>query len=119
MKSEAEILFDSIESAQEYLSLLSETVRDTRAGVEADIAADPQPAPRTLTLRMVSYNLAKLELHIQTSRRILNDLRPLRRMLLQQTAQPAVPAPVQPARRGPQLVTALNVPASDAKVSAA
>jgi len=30
----------------------------------------------------VSYNLAKLEGHITTSRRILNDLRTLRRVLL-------------------------------------
>ncbi len=119
MKSEAEILFDSIESAQEYLSLLSESVRDTRESVEGDIAANPEPAPRTLTLRMVSYNLAKLELHIQASRRILNDLRQLRRMLQQAAQPPAVPALAQPARLGPKLVRSMNVPATDAKVPAA
>jgi hypothetical protein len=31
---------------------------------------------------LVSFNLAKLNLHITSSRRILNDLRSLRRLLL-------------------------------------
>ena len=33
-------------------------------------------------LLLVSYNLAKLEGHMTTSRRILNDLRTLRRVLM-------------------------------------
>ena len=37
---------------------------------------------RKEALLLVSYNLAKLNLHITTSRRILNDLRTLRRLLL-------------------------------------
>jgi len=37
----------------------------------------------------------------------------------QQTAEPAVPVRAQPAPRGPQLVTAFNIPATDAKVPAA
>jgi hypothetical protein len=37
---------------------------------------------RKQALLLVSYNLAKLNLHITTSRRILNDLRSLRRLLL-------------------------------------
>jgi len=37
----------------------------------------------------------------------------------QQTAEPAVPVRAQPPPRGPQLVTALNIPATDAKVPAA
>ena len=35
-------------------------------------------------MQLVSYNLAKLALHMGTSRRILNDLRTLRRLFLQE-----------------------------------
>ena len=40
------------------------------------------PSAAREALQLVSYNLAKLTLHITTSRRILNDLRTLRRLLL-------------------------------------
>ena len=117
MTYQAESLFDSIESAQDFLTLLSDTVRDIRADVDCDIAADSQPAARTLALRLVSYDLVKLELHLRTGHRILDDLRSLRRAVWQERAATTVPA--QLARRGPQPVTALNIPATDAKVPAA
>ena len=37
----------------------------------------------------MSYHLAKLNLHITSSRRILNDLRSLRRLLLAERGLPA------------------------------
>lgn len=117
MTQQAENLFDSIESAQDFLTLLSDTVRDIRADVDSDIAADSQPARPTLALRLVSYNLAKLELHLRTGHRILDDLRSLRREVWRERAAATVPA--QSARRGPQPITALNIPATDAKVPAA
>jgi hypothetical protein len=86
-------LFDSIETAQEYLTLLSDTVCENRAAVECDIAADSQPTRRTVALRLVSYNLAKLELHLRTGRAILDDLLGLRRVLLQEKEPATVPAP--------------------------
>jgi len=91
---EANILFESIESAQEYLTLLSEMIRDTRASVEADIGPDSDLDRRTVALRLVSYNLAKLELHLRTSHRILNDLRSLRRLLMRERS--AMPTPRKP-----------------------
>ena len=90
-------LFDNIESAQEYLTLLLDAVRENRAAVEDDIAADSQPTRRTVALRLVSYNLAKLELHLRTSRAILDDLRSLRRMLSQEAA--TVPTPAAPSQQ--------------------
>jgi len=45
-------------------------------------AEHDQADRRKEALLLVSYNLAKLNLHITTSRRILNDLRMLRRLLL-------------------------------------
>jgi hypothetical protein len=75
--------FDNIESAQEFVDLLAEAVEETRREVESEIGRE-QPDRRMQALQLVSYNLAKLSLHIATSRRILNDLRTLRRLLYQE-----------------------------------
>ena len=82
----AETPFDNIEGSHEYVSLLAESLDEARRDVEAEIAiADRERAHRRKeALLLVSYNLAKLHLHITTSRRILNDLRTLRRLLLAQ-----------------------------------
>ena len=84
MGYEAETPFDSIEGSHEYVALLAEALAEDRGEVEAEIAlADRERADRRKeALILVSYNLAKLNLHITTSRRILNDLRTLRRLLL-------------------------------------
>jgi hypothetical protein len=76
--------FDSIEDSQEYVALLAEAIEEARQDVDADIAiAIAEGAERRReALQLVGYNLAKLTLHITTSRRILNDLRTLRRLLL-------------------------------------
>ena len=84
MDYQAETPFDSIEGSHEYVALLAEALDEARRDVEAEIAvADRDGAERRKqALLLVSYNLAKLNLHITTSRRILNDLRSLRRLLL-------------------------------------
>jgi hypothetical protein len=76
--------FDNVESAHEYLRLLSEAMLEARQDIESDIAAQPgSNAPRRVeALRLVLYKLDKLEQHILASRRVLNDLRSLRRLLL-------------------------------------
>lgn len=83
---EAETPFDNIEGSHEYVALLAEALAEARRDVEAEIAiADGEGAQRRKdALVLVSYNLAKLNLHITTSRRILNDLRTLRRLLLEE-----------------------------------
>ena len=77
--------FDSVESAQEYLRLLAEAVADAKRDVEADVsAAGDSEFPRRLeALRLVVYKLDKLDEHLRASRRMLNDLRTLRRLLLE------------------------------------
>lgn len=84
MSYDPETPFDSIEGSQEYVSLLAEAIEEARQDVDADIAVALAEGAdrRTEALQLVSYNLAKLTLHITTSRRILNDLRTLRRLLL-------------------------------------
>ena len=81
--------FDSIEGSHEYVALLAEALNEARRDVEADITvAEREGATRRKeALLLVSYNLAKLNLHITTSRRILNDLRMLRRLLLAERGQ--------------------------------
>jgi hypothetical protein len=87
--------FDSIEGSQEYVSLLAEAIEEARKEVDADIAVaigeGTGAERRAEALQLVSYNLAKLTLHIGTSRRILNDLRTLRRLLLAERHPEAVP----------------------------
>jgi hypothetical protein len=80
----AETPFDSIEGSHEYVALLADAVEEARRDVEGEIAAAEHDGAdrRKEALLLVSYNLAKLNLHITASRRILNDLRTLRRLLL-------------------------------------
>jgi hypothetical protein len=91
VSNQPETPFDSIEGSHEYVAMLSEAIAEAHRDVQADIAAaDKEGAERRKQgLLLVSYNLAKLELHIKTSRRILNDLRTLRRLLLSERGQPA------------------------------
>jgi hypothetical protein len=81
---EPETPFDSIEGSHEYVALLAEALDEARREVEADLAAAEKEGAdrRKQALLLVSYNLEKLNLHIVASRRILNDLRSLRRLLL-------------------------------------
>ena len=84
MSNQAETPFDSLEGSHEYVAMLAESLEEARRDVEEEIAtADREGAQRRKqALLLVSYNLAKLNLHITSSRRILNDLRTLRRLLL-------------------------------------
>ena len=76
--------FDNIEGSHEYVALLAEAIEEARREIEAEIAlAEREEAERRKeALLLVAYNLGKLEMHIRASRRILNDLRTLRRLLL-------------------------------------
>jgi hypothetical protein len=92
---ENETPFDSVESAHEYLRLLSETLLEAKGDIEGDLAAeaDSQTQRRLEALRLVLYKLDKLEQHIKAGRRVLNDLRTLRRLLLQEREPAAGPKP--------------------------
>jgi hypothetical protein len=88
---EAETPFDNIEGSHEYVALLADAVDEARRDVEAELAAAERDGAdrRKEALLLVAYNLAKLNLHITSSRRILNDLRMLRRLLLNERGLPA------------------------------
>jgi hypothetical protein len=77
--------FDTIESAQEFLGLLREAVEEARETARTDIAeADSNGGRHLDALRLVLYKVEKLEQHLKVSGRLLNDLRTLRRLLLEE-----------------------------------
>ena len=78
--------FASIEDAHEYLTLLTETVFETKLEIEADVARESNgDSPRrTEALKLALYTLTRLEFHMSRSSRILNDLRTLRRLLFEE-----------------------------------
>lgn len=86
MSYRRETPFDNIESAQQFVGLLIEAIGESRADVDADIArAESNLSERQKqALRLVSDTLAKLSHQMTTSRRMLNDLRTLRRILLEE-----------------------------------
>jgi hypothetical protein len=82
--------FDNIESALEYVNHLLDATQESQAQIEREIlrAASPELARRKQALQLVCYKLDKLSSHIAASRRILNDLRTLRRLLLEERKTP-------------------------------
>jgi hypothetical protein len=94
-RQHAETPFDDIESSHEYVSLLAEAVWEAITEVSADISlatADGADRRRD-ALQLVHFNLTKLNSNMASSRRILNDLRTLRRLLLdERSLQPALRA---------------------------
>jgi hypothetical protein len=86
MNPDPETPFDSIEDAHEYLTLLAQTIFETKLEIEADVQRESSPSfpRRTEALKLTSYTLSRLEFHMNRSRRILNDLRTLRRLLFEE-----------------------------------
>lgn len=78
--------FASIENAQEYLKLLLETVDEAKRDINDQImiATDQMSHRRVQALRMAQFNLEKLQRYLTASSRSLNDLRTLRRLLLEE-----------------------------------
>jgi hypothetical protein len=90
MSYQSETPFDNIESTLEYVGQLLEAAREAQDQIKMEIvrAANPQLARRKQALQLVNYKLDKLTSHIIASRRILNDLRMLRRLLLEDRKTP-------------------------------
>jgi len=84
MGSAPETPFDSIEGAREYIELLRDTIADVRKDIDADIEQAHQggSSRQEEALRIVAHKLERLSFHVSRSHRLLNDLRTLRRLLL-------------------------------------
>ncbi len=85
MTYQPETPFDNIESACDYVNQLLVAAREAQGEIETEIlrTTDPQLARRQQALQLVKYKLSQLASHIAASRRILNDLTKLRRLLLE------------------------------------
>jgi hypothetical protein len=81
--------FDSIENAQDYIHLLSEAVAEAKQDIHQDIviAKDAKLERRLQALQLVEFKLEKLNTYLKSSSRTLNDLRTLRRLLLEEREQ--------------------------------
>ena len=92
MERQSEQPFDSIESAYDFFRLLSEAVAEAKRDIDGQIQgqiqreSSPESSRRLDALRIAYYSVEKLELHTNCSRRILNDLRSLRRLLFEERA---------------------------------
>jgi hypothetical protein len=94
MPYKPETPFDSIEGALEYVSLLVESVVEAREDIAAELEEARRKGDakrRADALQLVAYKLDRLAGHARSSRRLLNDLRMLRRLLLDERHQGIAP----------------------------
>jgi len=83
--------FDTVENAHEYVRLLVEALAEAKREIAADLdaAVATKPDRRVEALRVVQFKLDKLEQHLKSSSRLLNDLRTLRRLLFEERPEAA------------------------------
>ena len=83
-----EVAFDSIESTHEFLTLVAQVVLEAKRDIGAHLQREMSSSfsRRLEALQIIVYLLETLEIDIKKSRRILNDLRSLRRLLLGERA---------------------------------
>jgi len=96
--------FDSIEGSLEYTGLLREAIETAKKSVAQESGrARDEAAPRRLeALQLIAYKLDRLACHVDASRRLLNDLRMLKRLLLGERRDATSKQPViQGDRRNP------------------
>src|SRR5271167_3400 len=86
--------FDNIENAHDFLTLLGQTIFETKLDIEGDLQRESNSNfPRRVeALKLTLYTLTKLEFHMQRSGRVLNDLRTLRRLLFEERTVTALTA---------------------------
>jgi hypothetical protein len=78
--------FDTIESTQQFNELFQTAIAETLSDVQREIAAaqEMREERRLEALLLVFHKLEKLNFHVGRSRRLLNDLRTLRRLLFEE-----------------------------------
>ncbi len=78
--------FDSIESAHEFVAFLADRIEEATREVQGHSAQAKAESNqrRVEALAVALLKMSQLSTHMQKSRRILNDLRTLRRLLFQE-----------------------------------
>jgi hypothetical protein len=86
MTLEQQTPFENIEGALEYVGYLLEASREAQKHIDEEIASakNRQQDRKTQALQIVRYKLATLDFHILKSKRLLGDLRRLRRLILEE-----------------------------------
>lgn len=84
MRLPTEHQFETLESARDFVALLAESIAEARQELEGDVQREPASSRRLDALRIALYSVAKLEVHVKRTSRILNDLRSLRRLLFEE-----------------------------------
>lgn len=84
MRPQTDDQFETLESAHDFLALLTQTICEAKRDLETDVRRESGSSRRLDALRIALYNLDKLESHMNRSSRILNDLRSLRRLLFEE-----------------------------------
>jgi len=81
---EIEQPFDSIEGAHEYMNILANTALEVVADLkrDRDIALRAGDKRRAQAIELAMFKLKMLDGYIFKSRRMLNDLRTIRRLIL-------------------------------------
>jgi len=90
--------FDSIESALDYMNVLAETILDVMKDLHRDhqIAVKDGQTRRARAIELALFKVKTLNCYVHKSRRTLNDLRTIRRLILNERMSPeAVLASVQ------------------------
>jgi len=117
MERQSDQPFESIESAYDFFRLLSEAVAEAKQDIEGQIQGQMQressseSSRRLDALRVVYYSVEKLEFHTNCSRRILNDLRSLRRLLFEERTASTVAIRSEPVEALVPEMPATPVPA--------
>ena len=78
-----DVTFSSIEGSHHYLAALGVAIKEAQGDLEtlAAQAARDGAVRREHAVRLAAQKLTRLEIHVSTGRRLLNDLRTLRRLL--------------------------------------
>ena len=80
--------FDSIESAYDFMNILADTVLDAMKDLHRDhqIAVKDGEARRAQAIELAMFKAKTLNCYVHKSRRTLNDLRTIRRLILNERA---------------------------------
>lgn len=84
ISDEIEQPFESIESAHDFMNVLAETILDGMKDLTRDrqLALGAGRDRHAQAIELAQYKLKLLGCHVHKSRRLLNDLRMIRRLML-------------------------------------
>ena len=86
--NDADQQFDTIESAHDFMGVLAETVVNAIKDLHRDyqIALKDGDSRRARAIELALFKARSLNLYVHKSRRMLNDLRTIRRLILNERA---------------------------------